>query len=36
MALIEKLDGVEGVVVAADGEVFVASGLVGRLKFNKQ
>ncbi len=34
MALIERLPGVEGVIVAADGTVFVSSGLRGRLQLS--
>ena len=32
MALIEKLPGVEGVIVSATNEVLVSSGLTGKLK----
>lgn len=31
MALIESLDGVEGVIVGGEGEVYISSGLKGRL-----
>ena len=31
MALLESLDGVEGVIVGQTGEVFISSGLKGRL-----
>ena len=36
MALIERLPGVEGVIVGADGTVSVSSGLQGRLQLNPQ
>jgi len=36
MALIESLDGVEGVIVGEDGEVYISSGLKGRLLLNGQ
>lgn len=36
MVLIERLPGVEGVIVAADGAVFVSSGLQGRLQLASQ
>ncbi len=36
MALIERLPGVEGVIVAADGTVSVSSGLQGWLQLNPQ
>ena len=36
MALIERLPGVEGVIVAADGTVSVSSGLRGRLQLSLQ
>lgn len=36
MALIESLDGVEGVIVGKDGEVFISSGLKGRLLVNQK
>jgi thiamine biosynthesis lipoprotein len=36
MALIERLPGVEGVIVAADGTVSVSSGLQGRLQLSLQ
>lgn len=36
MALIERLPGVEGVIVGADGTVFVSSGLQDRLQLNPQ
>jgi thiamine biosynthesis lipoprotein len=34
MELIESLDGVEGVIVGEDGEVYISSGLKGRLILN--
>lgn len=34
MALLERLEGVEGVIVGKDGEVFISSGLRGRLHQN--
>ncbi len=36
MALIERLPGVEDVIVAADGTVSVSSGLQSRLQLNPQ
>ena len=36
MALIERLPGVEGVIVDADGTVSVSSGLQDRLQLNPQ
>ena len=36
MALIERLPGVEGVIVGADGTIFVSSGLQGRLQLSLQ
>ena len=36
MALIERLPGVEGVIVGADGTVSVSSGLQSRLQLNPQ
>jgi len=36
MALIESLDGVEGVIVGESGEVYISSGLKGRFLLNDQ
>ncbi|MFB3115713.1 MAG: FAD:protein FMN transferase, partial [Nitrospirales bacterium] len=36
MALIESLDGVEGVIVGEDGEVYISSGLKERFLLNDQ
>ena len=36
MALLEKLDGVEGVMVGQTGEIFISSGLKGRLQMIDQ
>ena len=36
LALIERLPGVEGVIVGADGIIFVSSGLQGRLQLTPQ
>ena len=33
LALIERLPGVEGLIIGRDGEIFVSSGLQGRLEF---
>ena len=36
MALLERLDGVEGIIVGQTGELFISSGLKGRLQMIKQ
>ena len=36
MALLERLDGVEGVIVGQAGDIFISSGLKGRLQLIDQ